>query len=49
MKENVICGHLVPAGTGLREYDKLVVANLDEYERLKNNPEIEEEEIIDIK
>jgi DNA-directed RNA polymerase subunit beta' len=49
MKENVICGHLVPAGTGLREYDKLVVANLDEYERLKNNPEMEEEEIIDIK
>jgi DNA-directed RNA polymerase subunit beta' len=49
MKENVICGHLVTAGTGLREYDKLVVANLDEYERLKNNPEMEEEEIIDIK
>ena len=31
MKENVICGHLIPAGTGLREYDKLLVVNKDEY------------------
>lgn len=30
MKENVICGHLIPAGTGLREYNKIVVANKDE-------------------
>ncbi len=30
MKENVICGHLIPAGTGLREYDRLVVYNKDE-------------------
>ena len=30
MKENVICGHLIPAGTGLREYQKLVVAKKDE-------------------
>ena len=37
MKENVICGHLIPAGTGLREYNKLIVANLDEYEALKLN------------
>ena len=34
MKENVICGHLIPAGTGLREYDKLVVANTDEMDLL---------------
>ena len=27
MKENVICGHLIPAGTGQREYDNIVVAN----------------------
>ncbi len=25
LKENVICGHLIPGGTGLREYDNLVV------------------------
>ncbi|MDE6342381.1 MAG: DNA-directed RNA polymerase subunit beta' [Muribaculaceae bacterium] len=30
MKENVICGHLIPAGTGLREYNRIVVANKDE-------------------
>jgi DNA-directed RNA polymerase subunit beta' len=27
MKENVIVGHLIPAGTGLREYQDLVVGN----------------------
>ncbi|MBO7610203.1 MAG: DNA-directed RNA polymerase subunit beta' [Muribaculaceae bacterium] len=30
MKENVICGHLIPAGTGLREYQTLTVANKNE-------------------
>jgi DNA-directed RNA polymerase subunit beta' len=30
MKENVICGHLIPAGTGLREYQKLVVSGKDD-------------------
>ena len=30
MKENVICGHLIPAGTGLREYERLVVAGKDD-------------------
>ena len=35
MKENVICGHLIPAGTGLREYNRLVVANKDELAALQ--------------
>ena len=30
MKENVICGHLIPAGTGLREYDRLVVGSKED-------------------
>ena len=30
MKENVICGHLIPAGTGLREYETLIVNSLDD-------------------
>ena len=30
VKENVICGHLIPAGTGLREYDKLIVYNTED-------------------
>jgi DNA-directed RNA polymerase subunit beta' len=34
LKENVIVGHLIPAGTGLREYEDIVVANKEEYETL---------------
>jgi DNA-directed RNA polymerase subunit beta' len=30
MKENVICGRLIPAGTGLREYQTLVVGDKNE-------------------
>ncbi|MBR4432142.1 MAG: DNA-directed RNA polymerase subunit beta' [Paludibacteraceae bacterium] len=31
MKENVICGNLIPAGTGMREFAKLAVHNQEEY------------------
>ncbi|MEI7662779.1 MAG: DNA-directed RNA polymerase subunit beta' [Bacteroidota bacterium] len=34
LKENVIVGHLIPAGTGLREYENLIVGSKDEYEIL---------------
>ena len=34
LKENVICGHLIPAGTGLKEYKNLVVGSKTEYDRL---------------
>ena len=37
MKENVICGHLIPAGTGLREYEKLIVGSKEEYDRMLAN------------
>ena len=37
MKENVICGHLIPAGTGLREYDKIIVGSKEEYDRILAN------------
>ena len=33
LKENVICGHLIPAGTGLREYKRLVVMPESEHEQ----------------
>jgi DNA-directed RNA polymerase subunit beta' len=33
-KENVIVGHLIPAGTGLREYEHLVVGSREEYDRM---------------
>ncbi|HOA09701.1 MAG: DNA-directed RNA polymerase subunit beta' [Bacteroidales bacterium] len=32
LKENVICGHLIPAGTGLREFDRIIVYSKDEHE-----------------
>ena len=34
LKENVICGHLIPAGTGLREYDKILVGSKEEFEKI---------------
>ena len=34
LKENVIVGHLIPAGTGLRDYDNILVGNKEEYEKL---------------
>ena len=37
LKENVICGHLIPAGTGQREFDKLIVGAKDEFERIASN------------
>ena len=53
MKENVICGHLIPAGTGLREFDKIIVGSKEEYERMqanrKNVLDFAEEAILDEK
>ena len=37
MKENVICGHRSPAGTGLRQFDKLIVGSREDYERIEAN------------
>ena len=37
MKENVICGHLIPAGTGLREFEKLIVGSREEHDRVQAN------------
>ncbi|MBR3015460.1 MAG: hypothetical protein IKH69_10660, partial [Bacteroidaceae bacterium] len=37
MKENVICGHLIPAGTGLREFEKIIVDSREDYERMQAN------------
>jgi DNA-directed RNA polymerase subunit beta' len=44
LKENVIVGHLIPAGTGLRDYEKLIVGSKEEYEKLmasKRESEVE--------
>ena len=37
MKENVICGHLIPAGTGLHQWQKLIVGSKEEHNRLEAN------------
>ncbi len=39
MKENVICGHLIPAGTGMRDFNKLIVASKEEYEKMLQEEE----------
>ena len=36
LKENVICGHLIPAGTGQRSFDKLVVGSKDDFENISS-------------
>ncbi len=37
MKENVICGHLIPAGTGMRLFDKVIVGSKEDYDRIQAN------------
>ena len=37
MKENVICGHLIPAGTGLREFERIIVGSKEDYDRVLAN------------
>jgi DNA-directed RNA polymerase subunit beta' len=34
LKENVIVGHLIPAGTGMREYERMIVTSQKEYDAL---------------
>ncbi len=34
LKENVLVGHLIPAGTGLRDYENIIVSSVDEHDRL---------------
>jgi DNA-directed RNA polymerase subunit beta' len=43
LKENVIVGHLIPAGTGQRHYNSIIVGSLDEYESLTNGVAVEAE------
>jgi DNA-directed RNA polymerase subunit beta' len=45
LKENVIVGHLIPAGTGQREYNSIIVGSLEEFESLTETPVEAETEI----
>jgi DNA-directed RNA polymerase subunit beta' len=39
LKENVITGHLIPAGSGLREFENMIVGSKEEYELLATTRE----------
>ena len=45
LKENVIVGHKIPAGTGLREYNDVIVGSKEEYTSLLINKEEAETEV----
>ena len=40
LKENVITGHHIPAGTGLRDYENMIVGSKEEYELLQTTREV---------
>ena len=39
LKENVITGHHIPAGTGFREFENMIVGSKEEYELLLTTSE----------
>ncbi len=41
LKENVIVGHKIPAGTGMKSYDNIIVGSKAEYEKLKSSQSVE--------
>ena len=43
LKENVIVGHLIPSGTGLRDYERIIVGSQEEYDKLMASKQEEEE------
>ena len=40
LKENVITGNLIPAGTGMKEFENMIVGSKDEFEILQNSREL---------
>jgi DNA-directed RNA polymerase subunit beta' len=46
LKENIIVGHPIPAGTGIRDYNKIIVHSKEEYEQLKSSREGRKEESV---
>ena len=50
LKENVIVGHLIPAGTGLRDYTNMIVGSQEEYDKLvtSKQPKVDVEEPVAI-
>lgn len=46
LKENVIVGHLIPAGTGIRKYQKAIVGSKEEYDALVASKEAKKKELL---
>ena len=46
LKENVIVGHLIPAGTGIRKYQKAIVGSKEEYDALVASKEAKKKELV---
>lgn len=47
LKENVICGHLIPAGTGLREFENMVVYSVEDHELISKANESVEHSLVE--
>ena len=43
LKENVIVGNKIPAGTGLREYEDIVVGSMEEFEKISSSTKVKDE------
>ena len=39
LKENVIVGHRIPAGTGVRDYDNIIVGSKSEFDEMMKQKE----------
>jgi DNA-directed RNA polymerase subunit beta' len=48
LKENVICGHLIPAGTGQRNFDRLIVGSKDDFEKTPRTKKEKEFESVSV-
>ena len=49
LKENVIVGHLIPAGSGFRQFQDVIVGSKEEYDALLDDDTMEMEELEDLK
>ena len=47
LKENVIVGHLIPAGTGQRRFNDMIVGSEEDYQRMVDAPERNVKELQD--
>jgi DNA-directed RNA polymerase subunit beta' len=46
LKENVIVGHKIPAGTGMKRYEDTIVGSQSEYDMLMASKEVDLEETL---